>query len=217
MSLKVDVKTLKKSIARNSDNWVFANKVLYDLCAEYPMHEDKHCIVAKIWLIGRSYAAAIERRKNKDEISSDDFYYDVVAPEILKIGSDLDKRIKKIKTFSCIDINNLSYILETHNILMTLFCNLTKLEKRSLASKYLHFHCPNAFYIFDSRANTAIKKYIKKDKETPVIKEADFDEEYKEFSLRMLELQNAITVVTGIIPTPRKLDSLLLGYYGGVK
>ena len=27
-----------------------------------------------------------------------------------------------------------------------------------------------------------------------------------------LELQNAITVVTGIIPTPRKLDSLLLGY-----
>lgn len=202
----------KKEFMKSSKKWIFANNVLYNLCAEHPDHNDKHCIVAKVWLIGRSYAAAIERRRNKKDISSDDFYYDVVAPEMLKIGKKLDTRIEKIKTFPSIDTDNLPYILETHNKLMTLFCDLTKLEKRSLASKYLHFHCPNAFYIYDSRANTALKQFIKKDKETPVIKDGKFDKEYKFFCLRMLELQNYCTEETGEIPTPRKLDGFLLGY-----
>ncbi len=212
MSLKVDGQTLIDVVSRNSENWVFANKILYDLCAEYPRHEDKHCIVAKIWLIGRAYAAAIERRKNKKDISSDDFYYDVVAPKMLEIGTELDTKIETLKTISNINLENLPDILQTHNMLMSLFCELTELDKRSLASKYLHFHCPNAFYIYDSRANTAIKKYIKKDGESPVVAAENYDKEYKEFCVRMLEFQNHIQEQTGEIPSPRKLDSILLGY-----
>lgn len=212
MSLKIRNVTLSSLIQRECYKWVFANNVLYDLCTEHPEHNDKDCIVAKIWLIGRAYAAAIERRQNNDGIDTDKFYYNVVAPEMLKIGKKLDERIENIKTFPSINIDNLPYILKTHNMLMSLFYKLTQLEKRSLASKYLHFHCPNGFYIYDSRANSAIKKIIKKDRETPVVEDGNYDKEYKEFCLRMLELQNYITEETGEIPTPRKLDSFLLGY-----
>lgn len=38
------------------------NKVLYDLCKSYPMNDDVNGLIAKLWLIGRSYSASIERR-----------------------------------------------------------------------------------------------------------------------------------------------------------
>jgi len=40
------------------------NTVLYDLCKSYPRHDEEDVIASKIWLIGRAYAAAIERGKN---------------------------------------------------------------------------------------------------------------------------------------------------------
>jgi hypothetical protein len=44
--------------------WDLGNQVLYSLCQDHPGHDHGDAIVAKVWLIGRSYAAAIERRKN---------------------------------------------------------------------------------------------------------------------------------------------------------
>ena len=51
--------------AKAPSPWNVGNKVLYDLCRERPLHTDTQAVLAKIWLIGRAYAAAIERRKNK--------------------------------------------------------------------------------------------------------------------------------------------------------
>lgn len=66
------------------------------MCEEEPEHKQIDVIVGKIWLIGRSYAAAIERRKNAVVIG-DDFYYDVVAPKLLENGSELDDRISRLR------------------------------------------------------------------------------------------------------------------------
>jgi len=44
--------------------WDLGNRILYDMCQSYPGHSKDDEIVAKIWLIGRSYAASIERRRN---------------------------------------------------------------------------------------------------------------------------------------------------------
>src|SRR5438477_314230 len=44
--------------------WDVGNGVLYDLCAANPEHTRDDVIIAKIWLIGRTYAAAIERRRD---------------------------------------------------------------------------------------------------------------------------------------------------------
>ena len=48
---------------KNNQNrrWDFPNQMLYDLCSNYPSQEDAEQVVAKIWLIGRSYAASVER------------------------------------------------------------------------------------------------------------------------------------------------------------
>jgi hypothetical protein len=47
--------------------WDFSNRVLYDLCRAYPAHNAESVVIAKMLLIGRTYSAAIERRKNKKQ------------------------------------------------------------------------------------------------------------------------------------------------------
>jgi len=42
--------------------WDLGNQTLYSLCQDHPMHDRDDVIIAKVWLIGRSYAAAVERR-----------------------------------------------------------------------------------------------------------------------------------------------------------
>ena len=77
--------------------WDLGNKVLYDLCSCHPHHKTDEEIIAKVWLIGRSYAAAIERRKNKTTDSEGDFFYEeTVAPKIK--NSEIDKWFEEIRT-----------------------------------------------------------------------------------------------------------------------
>ena len=52
---------------RNNTRWCFGNGILYKMCEEFPKHDDSDVITGKLLLIGRSYAAAIERRKNASD------------------------------------------------------------------------------------------------------------------------------------------------------
>ena len=130
--------------------WKFANEILYDMCKKNPKHEEGQVIVAKIWLIGRSYAAAIERTKEAE--SAKDFYYEKVVPKILNIHDELDGRIAELNEYERLSRDNLDKALEAHKFLINEFHDITGQDNRSLASKYLHFHCPSMFYIYDSRA-----------------------------------------------------------------
>src|SRR5712692_9351087 len=133
--------------------WDVGNGVLYDLCAANPEHTRDDVIIAKIWLIGRTYAAAIERRRDKGDAVGDAFYETRVAPQIR--DSDIDRWFKVLDSGSDTDM---ALNLETHKRVMDLFTKISGLEKRSLASKYLHFHFPSRFYIYDSRAYNAISE-----------------------------------------------------------
>src|SRR5665213_1000982 len=66
--------------------WDLGNNVLYKLCAEHPGHGDADVIIAKTWLIGRAYAAALERRRNADVWG--DAFYVKVAREFLDARLD---------------------------------------------------------------------------------------------------------------------------------
>jgi hypothetical protein len=69
--------------------WSLGNQVLYELCKNDPFHKRDDEIAAKVWLIGRSYAASIERRKEVDtDAQGDDFFYKKVIPEIQKSQID---------------------------------------------------------------------------------------------------------------------------------
>ena len=195
----------------NSANtrWVYGNKVLYDMCKDNPTHDDADIVVGKIWLIGRSYAAAIERTKGAGE--ANDFYYDIVAPKMLSIGKELDRRIVELNAISHLSDQSLDSVLNTHKFLVDIFNDITNKEKRSLASKYLHFHCPAMFYIYDSRASAAIRKAVKVNKDLLYRHyPCGCDTEYANFCVRALELQEYIEEKHGRNVSPREIDNFLL-------
>ena len=115
--------------------------MLYQLCRDYPDHKSPEVITAKVWLIGRSYAAAIERGRTMEE-DGDSFYESKVVPKIQ--ASSIDEQIHTVKQFSEITRESIPTILMTHKYLTDLFAEISGKDKRSLASKYLHFHCPGA-------------------------------------------------------------------------
>lgn len=190
--------------------WSFGNNILYKMCKDNPKHNEPDKIAGKLWIIGRSYAAAIERRKANREVESEDFFREIVIKGILQNGNELDDKIKRIQKHSCINEDNIDDILKTHKYLTDIFENFTKLEKRSLASKYLHFHCPRAFFIYDSRANKSISEIVKKLPKKTTNKE--YDKEYQDFCCRALVLKKYIETKTGYNKnfTPRDIDNLLV-------
>jgi hypothetical protein len=195
---------INKSIQQNE--WDLGNSVLYDLCRNHFTHKNDSEIIAKIWLIGRSYAAAIERRKNKDQNINDDFYITTVAPKIRKSGIDI--WIEK-----CKESNQIVDYLETHKKLTNLFSEISGLEKRSLASKYLHFHLPNKFYIYDSRAVNAVNIFLKtidvKKFNIPKIFN-QYDEEYMKLYYKCDYIKSFVLENYSIDLNCRDLDNLLV-------
>ena len=203
-------KQYKEYLKQKNSRWEFGNSILYQMCEDNPLHNDADVVIGKIWLIGRSYAAAIERRKNADDYQGDDFYYDAVAPKMLEIGKELDSRIESLKNNTGIIADCVPEILSTHKYLMDAFMDLTGLEKRSLASKYLHFHCPEKFFIYDSRARAEIGKIVKRPNKKILLGIDDHDAEYGDFVCRMLELQEYLDEKLGVYEKPRAIDSFLL-------
>lgn len=192
--------------------WDFGNNVLYDLCRRNQDHKKVDIVIAKIWLIGRSYSAAIERRGNAKE-KNDDFYIKKVAP--LLIESELDSKIKELETVKEIKEENIDSILELHKYLLDLFKKITHLNKRSLSSKYLHFHLPELFFIYDSRSTKGLRHFIPRFNQVPnelnnISKSKEVDEEYRKFFLKSFYVREEIKKYLNIPMTPRKFDNLLI-------
>ncbi len=143
--------------ATGSRAWDLGNETLYELCRKHPEHTDEQAIIAKVWLIGRSYAAAIERRKpNANEtFEGGNFYTDNVVTKILK--SPIDKWFSDLKDLKGADEQTMGAILNVHCELTNLFEKISGLENRSLVSKYLHFHFRHLFFIYDARAVSALR------------------------------------------------------------
>lgn len=195
--------------ATAGNDWDLGNKVLYELCKKYPAHKTKSEIVAKIWLIGRSYAAAIERRKKNedDAFEGDGFYLEKVAPAIM--NSDIDVWISSLKGFKKITNKNLHHILSVHYQVTELFSDISGLNKRSLASKYLHFHCPRLFYIYDSRVLSALS-HISNIVGRAGRSTCEADNEYRKVVEKCLRLREHVRENHNVILSPRELDNLLL-------
>jgi hypothetical protein len=188
--------------------WRVGNEVLYDLCRTKPVHTDEADVAAKIWLIGRAYAAAIERRKRKSD-ENDGFYLNTVVPAM--INSSIDAWILEAKKYNEPSNNSLKTLLQTHHKTTQLFSKISGMEKRSLASKYLHFHVPKLFYIYDTRAVEALRllgNIVGRAKKcTPTV---EADNEYRKFAEKCLLLQQYIENKHKVKLSPRELDNLLL-------
>lgn len=192
--------------------WDFGNSILYDLCSQFPLHEHTPIIIAKTQFIGRIYAAAIERRRKQldDSTAGDDFYIKTIASTFK--NSNFDFHIKKLKE---LNPDHIFEILEAHKKLVDMLTAITGLEKRSFASKYLHFHFDSMFFIYDSRAVNGLKKYVNRvPKEyNELIVGDDVDTEYAKFFCKCHYLQKLIRGLYSKAPemiTPRVIDNILL-------
>ena len=218
MTIEPDLEELIKKSRRDA-GWDFANKVLYDLCKDYPEHNDYEKVVAKIWVIGRSYAAAIERGRPKGK-PSEDFYIDAVGKPICdksiykeldgKLVGTIDDWIEDVRHKE-LNNNSLQSLIEVHWNVTQLFSKISKKNNRSLASKYLHFHLPELFFIFDSRAQKALgSKLLLGVKGKTYTGFSGGDDDYRRFTVRCLNLRENIKEKYGDELNPRQLDNLLL-------
>ena len=100
--------------------------------------------------------------------------------------------------------------MKVHGLTTELFYGISGLEKRALASKYLHFHVPNLFYIYDSRAAEAIREFSS-DLPRPS-RAGDGDDEYRKFAERCHHLRDLCAREFSLDLLPRHVDNFLLGF-----
>ena len=202
----------KKQIetAQQKNVWDFGNAILYKLCKDNFNHDTDDHILTKVLFIGRIYAAAVERSKNTSNAINDNFYIDTVAPAFRK--SKLDEKLSVLKIGKTENINNIKSVLQTHYFLTSMLKKITALEKRSFSSKYLHFHLPDLFFIYDSRAVNALRKFTSQvSKDLKYILELEnIDNEYAKFYCKCIDLKRQIKTQLNIELTNRQLDNLLI-------
>lgn len=192
--------------------WDFGNEILYDLCSKYPYHTDDSIIIAKVLFIGRIYAAAVERRRKMDnEIASGDNFYTETIVNTFR-NSNFDDYIKNLQST---DNHSIFTLLEAHKKLVDMLRPITGLEKRSFASKYLHFHFKDKFFIYDSRAIKGMKNHVNRvpSQYRKYINNQRTDVEYAKFFCKCLSFQDLIKSKYTKAPeliTPRRIDNMLL-------
>jgi chorismate mutase len=177
------------------------NEVLYDMCKKYPYHEETEQIYAKLWLIGRSYSVALERNKSGKEM--EDIYKETIEA-LKKKGKELDDNIKILRPI--IDNDTMKAALKVHKDIVDIFKATTKDEKRSLASKYLHFHRRDVFYIFDNYANSSLMKCVK----GSILLDRQYDREYFKFCKKAFALKTELNEKYKKDLDPREIDNLLI-------
>jgi hypothetical protein len=184
--------------------WDVGNAALYAFCRKHPEHRSVEAIVAKVWLIGRSYAASIERGRTNQSARGDDFYVDVVGPQVRSAG--VDGWFAPLRGLRRPEADS---VIPVHARLTELFARISGLEKRSLASKYLHFHVPRTTYIYDARADRAIRQ-VTQARHLRALPFDPCDETYARFFLRCRELHDGLEALMGRAMSPREVDKVLL-------
>lgn len=200
-------------IAKAEHRGDYLNEVLYKMCKNKPAHKDVGVVYGKLAIIGRTYAAALERTSKKGHAAKKIFSE---AISTLIGEEELDKLLaaaKKVKlptstTFTDDDYEAIHTVLAAHSYLNKVLQKAAKTSKRSLSSKYLHFHLPNLYPIYDSYSVKNIIQLI------PSVRNGcdltKHDEKYAKFFIRSLVLKNTILDENGENMTFRQLDNLLL-------
>jgi hypothetical protein len=192
----------------------YMNEILYRMCSEQPDHAEPEVVASKIQLIGRSYAATLERG------AGDGFSYDEFGREFVsRYGEELDSYLMDLRKTGRIEQSeNQEKLLCTHQFLMNALGCLTRHDrrlegatKRSLASKYLHFHSPLNVFIYDSVVVAQLAKEVR-GASLPLADSSrhTVDSDYAKFVNQILYYRGIEEGRTsGIRLSPRRLDTEL--------
>ena len=151
---KSDKMDFKEAQEERITLYLKTDKILYDMCRNWPTHNDIGEIQAKVRIIGRVYATGLERKGEEDKSKG---IYETVGELLFKHRNFVDSELNEIRKFTRISRISGEKILAFHGKLVKLIRDGTDSKRnfRSFVSKYLHFHAP-IVPIFDSRALTTI-------------------------------------------------------------
>ena len=99
-------------------DWGLVDEVLYDLCRRYPGHTNRGVVTAKLALVGRVYAAGLERRVTPPPGQQ---AITVVARYVFEHGSEVDRIIEGLdQVREPLDTVSMRLIVELHGSLTEL-------------------------------------------------------------------------------------------------
>lgn len=141
-----------KSVINYNDEWRALDEVLYKVCRDFPDHRSKNGIIAKTYLIGRTYATGIERGIKSGGTQGSSLVK--LADCFVKHIADIDSLIEHAAVVTePLTREGIAVILTAHGTLVQMLTSITANGYRphSFVSKYLHFHNP-VFPIYDNVA-----------------------------------------------------------------
>jgi hypothetical protein len=185
------------------------NDVLYGMCRDWPTHEDRGQVWAKVWIIGRSYASGLERHAN-DGLG-------MVVDRLFRNRRSLDRLTSELRELDAeVTFPSIAKAARVHGYLLNkLLPHMREGNRpRSFVAKYLHFHAP-CIPIYDSVVSGRIssrKWYPWKRQWT-----SDFppppaaDKEYWAYCVRLAHMADDWRA-EGMMPDARMLDYYLLTF-----
>lgn len=199
---------LEAAFLRFDADWGLVDEVLYSLCREYPGHDDLRAVTAKLALVGRVYAAGLERLITPPPGQQ---AIVIIAGHVLRNGGEVDSILRALDPAGePLDRVSMASIVEQHGRLTQLLQKAATDGKapRSFASKYLHFHRP-VVPIYDEYARQKINRLVRWESSYepfPLPPHGDLD--YWRYSVRFFRIYNACRQA-GIDATVKELDAFL--------
>jgi hypothetical protein len=175
-------------------------RALYELCFMHRHHLRDDIVADKLRMLVRLCA---ERG-----IVMDDFSPEYAAHRLGR--ADVDRWFGGLATAEKLDV---ALLLEVHKHMMRVFDDLGEVEARSLASKYLHFHFPELFFVFDSRVEAAA--IALGEGECGYLALYEHDPVYGRYYACARKLVDKMAPLVGRRLSPRELDRVLRAWHVG--
>jgi len=192
--------------------WQSVDTELYELCRRRSNHQDFDDVYAKVVVISRVYNAGLNRAWK----GSGDLGPEVQIAKCLISHADLVADPLKELAGKPFDRASLVKIVALHGQLTrTLSIPAGDVWLISFVSKYLHFHCP-IVPVYDSRASTRIRRGLVDRQYARSLQAAVPQPEgrvrtYYQFATVFLALYERIYAESGLQPSVKEVDYLLLG------
>lgn len=169
-------------------------RALYELCFVHRHHFQDEIVADKLRMIVRLCAEA--------GLQLSGFSPEFAAHRLGQSG--VDSWFAGIATAEQIDP---ALVFEMHKRVMDVFADLPVEQARSLASKYLHFHFPELFFLYDGRVASAA--FALGNGECGYLARSEHDPDYGRFFACCRKLTERLVGLAGRRLNPRELDRVL--------
>lgn len=170
------------------------SRALYDLCFIQRDHLRREAVADKLRMMTRLYA--------EQGVLPDGFSLEAATLRLQR--SCVDCWFSAVATAECLDT---ALVLTLHKRLMDLLPGLPEGGARALASRYLHFHFPELFFLHDSRVET-VALVLTRGSGSDLAKK-EHDPAYARFVGACLKLVDTMAPLAGRRLSPRELDCVL--------